>query len=92
MNLYKLRQILYYNTPSNILMKGLRNIYSHIYGDNLNFLPCEMNAQKASGIIYEELASYKPSMIARFGSVEIQFAVNYIVEKYYRFNKYYINL
>lgn len=40
-----------------------------------------MNAQKASDIIYEELASDKPSMIARFGSVEIQFAVNYIVEK-----------
>ncbi len=78
MNLYKLRQILHYNTPSNILMKGLHNIYSHIYGDNLNFLPCEMNAQKASDIIYEELASDKPSMIARFGSVEIQFAVNYI--------------
>ncbi len=53
MNLYKLRQILHYNTPSNILMKGLRKIYSHIYGDNLIFLPCEMNAQKASDIIYE---------------------------------------
>ncbi|WP_289060977.1 hypothetical protein [uncultured Zobellia sp.] len=59
--------------------KVVRKIYGKIF--KVKPLPkpdCENNSNKASLLIYSQLVSDSPSMIARFGSTELSMVMNYL--------------
>ena len=60
-------------------LKSIRKAYQFFIGFKLENKPeCIQDADIASQIIYEELISDKPSMIARFGSTELTCLINYV--------------
>lgn len=73
-----IKYYLKYENPLMLPLKIIHKEYIKRKGIYWDYLACEKDAQKASDIIYEELCKDKPSMIARFGSVELNFTVNHI--------------
>ena len=59
-------------------LKVFRKIYMTIFNIHDVKPKCELDANKASELIYNELMSNKPSMIARFGAFELLTIVNYL--------------
>lgn len=59
------------------IFKVLRKIYSKITNRKEERLPCEMDNNKISDIIYDMLTSPKPCMIARYGATELACLRNY---------------
>lgn len=60
-------------------VKLLQKIYNKVFNIEVLRKPnCEKNIDVVSQVIYKELRSNKPSMIARFGSTELNMLVNYL--------------
>lgn len=67
------------NTLNILILKSLRKIYSKIFPlKKIENFSCEKNPDKASEIIYQQLISDEPCMIARFGAFELNTVVNYL--------------
>ncbi len=67
------------NQISIYTLKVLKTIYKKVFLVQQQPKPeCEQNPDKISQIIYENLISDKPCMIARFGSTELNMLVNYL--------------
>ncbi len=75
------------NKLSIILIKILRLLFLKTSTVNIkNTIQSEQNSNRSSEIIYKNLTSNKPSMIARFGSTELACMVNYVGVKHARKN------
>ncbi len=68
------------NILSIITLKTCRKIYQKLFGKKVLDLKKDVvnSPQEASDIIYALLSSPQPSMIARFGSTEMNIVLNYI--------------
>ncbi|CAM4099891.1 DUF1792 domain-containing protein [Zobellia roscoffensis] len=66
--------------PLNIFtLKALRKVYTKVFGVQPVSKPtCEQDPNKVSQLIYNQLVSDKPCMIARFGAFELSTVVNYL--------------
>lgn len=64
-----------------IILRILRKVYSKCTNKKRKMLDCIKDPSEASKIIYEELKSDKPVMIARFGAVEWENVSNYMAIK-----------
>lgn len=69
-----------------IILRILKKIYSKYTGNKREVLNCVKNPEEASKVIYNELKSNNPVMIARFGAVELENVLNYMAinDKRYR--------
>jgi len=68
------------NNITILTLKVFRRLYAKCFGYKYKQLPImkEMDADKASDMIYDLLASDKPCMIARFGATELSCIRNYL--------------
>lgn len=64
-----------------ILLKVLRKLYQVIEKSDSLYLNCVKDADAASEIIYKSLMADEPTMVARFGSNELNMILNYISVK-----------
>lgn len=53
------------------ILRGTHRLYVNHYGSYLKPIDSIMDPEKASNIIYQQLKSDSPSMVARYGSTEI---------------------
>ena len=70
------------------ILRGTHRLYVNHYGSYLKPIDSIMDPEKASNIIYQQLKSDSPSMVARYGSTEILCVNNYLGIKKYKQIKY----
>lgn len=68
------------------ILRGTHRLYVNHYGSYLKPIDSIMDPEKASNIIYQQLKSDSPSMVARYGSTEILCVNNYLGIKKYKHN------
>lgn len=61
-------------SPSKLILKSLKKVYTKLYPVD-NTMNCDLEGQLASDLIRKIISSKKPSMIARFGAVELNIMV-----------------
>jgi hypothetical protein len=59
-------------------LKGLRKIYRKVFSEKYSTTESLKNSDTVSDLIFDNLASPEPIMIARFGSTELTCLINYI--------------